>query len=73
MGRVMHLASVEGSAEKRAPLARGQAQPNAEATLFVWLNTRTGDCRGKSPCRKDFRKDGTPSCPYAGFAGGGPA
>ena len=48
-------------------------QTNAEATLLVWLSTLMGDCRGKSPCRKNFREDGTLSCPYAGFAGGGPA
>ena len=54
-------------------LARGRAQPNAEATLLVWLSTVMGDCRGKNPCRKNFRKDGALSCPYAGCAGGGHA
>ena len=59
--------------EACSTLARGQAQPNAEATSLVWLSTLMGDCWGKSPCRKKFREDGTLSCPYAGFAGGGPA
>ena len=50
-------------------LAPGRAQPNAEATLRVWLGTLMGDCRGKSPCRQNFREDGTLCCPYASFVG----
>ena len=72
--RVVQLISVEGSALKRARQhwhAAGQ-QPNAEAMLLVWLDMM-GGCLGTKSCHKNFREDGRLSCPYAGFAGVGPA